>query len=1248
MQTIYAFSYNPAIATGTNTTGTNWRMAYQQPIMLYKGTANTIRIVVYATNQKVVNLTGYDVQLQIVDRETQEHFVTRAATITTPTSGVASVTFTEADLRNLENRFYHIIAKLVNPGDGSSLTSGEILYLDDNYGAFTPITIENAWNYQPTIISTENGVQVINFRSIGETPDSYAGQANKLVKVNSSANAIDFSNISVSNTTISSNSDNFIFNFGTQLFSLTDNSTAPNHNFGDGGFISFNDITHTDDGPRFEIWYGNVSEPADPPGQHSLDFRAAPNSYVELASHDLNSFIGVDDTGPFIQTQWQSEPTKAWRFLGDGELRLPSIGSRITSEDTRLQITMTWNDIRFVRTDLDGSTSHQTIFDTNGDVYTDGDLLPGFFTPDPTPIHSLGSVTHPWKDLYLSNSTIYLGNVPISVDNTGNLTVNGNVVAGGGGEGLSTITIPAEAGSTYKGLQVSYGMIHSNSSNNELNVNKIVIHKPAVTTTTIDPSSSQDDFAVTGLGDSDLLVMFVLYGNVNGSKTLSTLRAFAEAAIDNVILYDGVEGDYADLADMQTGFYTNYADLVAAAGGLDQDFTFFTGNVEATVGATTVRQGSGAVFEIGDNGLGAYTSAGIQSNGTNYLAGHKIKVLGTALGGVTPDNDCIITVDSVSEGGLIFQWSVEGTAAGTESAVYGPVTGTNYQTGSGFSVEGINPNNLVLNLNTRGSDYVADDQVTLPGSDLQNGTSPANDIVIRILTVDGSGAVQTWEYFGGIVPQGTWPSNNISDGGNDQYDGANYINSSLANQISYNNGEIVADGTTEFGAGSSYTFVYETGIFGLLVTGNQSTSISTSGNSGADGSSTTEAGNLYGPSTAAQTFDNAVTHINFVGNPYAGAIVSFTHSDNGDEVDILIPDDGSTLGVGITRNNNNGIYNPYREGSWNSVVSPGGTLWNIDGWADFSDVESRTYTPLYEAFGFGGLGNKIVGTECVMYLPDNGKYYAVKFDAWTQNNNGGGFAYTRRELDLTSLSDGIRFSDGTRLKSAEGLSRVKLESPGARRIEEAHGYKAVSVTSRTTATAVTSIAVLGNELALQAVTVGVSGSQLTALNALVNSGALYYFEVSLNQTNWFRANWGGYGNTGGGQYFQLNLINGVTLPVSQGATVYYRITTGGDPVVWWNKTELPAGGGDFRGAVIDYHAFTSDGTIIGTIHIVDDDGEEYITHTEVSSGGTNSQNDDLWFVQNEGTISYRRTDGAARTLKVQWTAKVFYGSEIYD
>ena len=182
----------------------------------------------------------------------------------------------------------------------------------------------------------------------------------------------------------------------------------------------------------------------------------------------------------------------------------------------------------------------------------------------------------------------------------------------------------------------------------------------------------------------------------------------------------------------------------------------------------TVRQGSGAVFEIGDNGLGSYTAAGIQNNGTNYLPGHKILVLGTDLGGATPANDCIITVDSISEGGLIFNWSVTGTAAGVVSAVYGPVTGTNYQTGSGLTFDleldsGSTYTEHPFNITAVGSNYVNGDVVTISGA-LLGGTSPDNDLTTTVST--SAGGVSTFNSFTGTQQTTTYRVR-TEDGGPD-------------------------------------------------------------------------------------------------------------------------------------------------------------------------------------------------------------------------------------------------------------------------------------------------------------------------------------------------------------------------------------------------------------------------------------------------------------------------------------------------
>jgi hypothetical protein len=357
-------------------------------------------------------------------------------------------------------------------------------------------------------------------------------------------------------------------------------------------------------------------------------------------------------------------------------------------------------------------------------------------------------------------------------------------------------------------------------------------------------------------------------------------------------------------------------------------------------------------------------------------------------------------------------------------------------------------------------------------------------------------------------------------------------------------------------------------------------------------------------------------------------------------VDVI--EDDSTLQIGITRGNNNGIYNPFTEEGWDEDVSPDGTEWNIDGWDDLTDVETRIYTNFYDAYGNGGLGNRVPGSKAVMYVPSIDKYYAIQWLSWTQNNAGGGFSYLRYEIDLTKLDEGVRFADGTVLKTAQGIGRVKLTAPGNRRIEEASGYKSVSVTSRnrTEITGATYTSVYAYELRVK---------KTTEINAFIspyhNTGTVAVWYISFDNVTFRAATINSEGEDNW-MFYYVN-ANDPTLQVED-APFYIRRDVGGEPVVWWDKVDLPGGSGNFRGAVIDYHAYTGDGTIIGTIHIVDDDGEEHISHQEVQSGSTDGENDDLWLVTSEGQIRYRRIDGESATLKIHWTAKVFYGSEYYD
>ena len=52
--------------------------------------------------------------------------------------------------------------------------------------------------------------------------------------------------------------------------------------------------------------------------------------------------------------------------------------------------------------------------------------------PSANVTYSLGSPSRQWKDLFVSNNTIYMGGTPLSINTNGQLTVGGNLVTGGG------------------------------------------------------------------------------------------------------------------------------------------------------------------------------------------------------------------------------------------------------------------------------------------------------------------------------------------------------------------------------------------------------------------------------------------------------------------------------------------------------------------------------------------------------------------------------------------------------------------------------------------------------------------------------------------------------------------------------------------------------------------------------------------------------------------------------------------------
>ena len=372
----------------------------------------------------------------------------------------------------------------------------------------------------------------------------------------------------------------------------------------------------------------------------------------------------------------------------------------------------------------------------------------------------------------------------------------------------------------------------------------------------------------------------------------------------------------------------------------------------------------------------------------------------------------------------------------------------------------------------------------------------------------------------------------------------------------------------------------------------------------------------------------------------------FVHSTDGSEVDDIAPN------VGITRDSNYSIYNPYDEGSWDSDVSPGGTEWNFAGNHDLSDVETRTYRTFYEAQSFWGIGNRIEGREAVMKVTSTGDYYAIKFLHW-QQGGGGAFSYIRTPIDLTKLDEGVRFADGTVQKTSAD-NPVKFHSPLGRRIEEYYGYKRIDITQARPYELTTTMR--GNYTNTDFLQINFA-DEPTLLQFY--NGVARNISISLDEgATWIAVGErAGYGSYGGyyAQFYTAGNLQTATYSNSQSVLIRYR--RGGEPQMWFDPENSPGGDGNFRGAVIDYHAYSqSDGTMIGQILVSRDNADYCVTHTETASGSSDLTQLILWdshrgdsdYTSGEGKLYAWRVDGDDDTIKIQWKATMFYGSEFYD
>ena len=144
MQTIEAFWYknileiqviDPAIFSTRN------RIVYSRTIKIYQGIDNPIHIVTKNQDQKAVDLTGYDVQIDIQDPVNELTVDTFTVDFVTQNKGLGVFTIPKAVVNALDQRHYEFTVKLIN------LTTNDEtpLYIDDNYNATLPVQVLSAY-----------------------------------------------------------------------------------------------------------------------------------------------------------------------------------------------------------------------------------------------------------------------------------------------------------------------------------------------------------------------------------------------------------------------------------------------------------------------------------------------------------------------------------------------------------------------------------------------------------------------------------------------------------------------------------------------------------------------------------------------------------------------------------------------------------------------------------------------------------------------------------------------------------------------------------------------------------------------------------------------------------------------------------------------------------------------------------------------------------------------------------------------
>ncbi len=261
--------------------------------------------------------------------------------------------------------------------------------------------------------------------------------------------------------------------------------------------------------------------------------------------------------------------------------------------------------------------------------------------------------------------------------------------------------------------------------------------------------------------------------NSAGGGEYLTLNIGSNANIGDtdIQLFDatGVVPNLAlDRGDGVATFINNVVgSTVSLSSGLTSSLVSNTKTYPILTPTTVQPAGSGALLNIQRSG-GSYSLSAIDLAGLNYEVGDKFLIDGTQLGGVTATNDMFGTVASITATGGIATVTLTGTAvAGTENytGIAAPLAG-----GIGINPPQFNvtmANNAFTSVGVEGSppnvseDFVVNDRLLISGDQFPGGTSPANDLIIKVTGIQTAVSGETGNINTVVIESGTAPNADV-------------------------------------------------------------------------------------------------------------------------------------------------------------------------------------------------------------------------------------------------------------------------------------------------------------------------------------------------------------------------------------------------------------------------------------------------------------------------------------------------------